>query len=374
MMDKAREFSQPLYLCFVDFAKAFDSVSHEILWLTMLDMGYPAHLVQLLSNLYKKQKAAVKVAQTVSEWFQVKKGVRQGCVLSPYLFNIVAEMAMREALDGFKGGFKLGGRTLTNLRYADDIVLIASTEKELQDLLDRIIRTGHRFGLKLNIQKTKVMRLGGGTVNITVEREKLEQVSDFTYLGFEITDNSECRKEIRNRLGLGCAVISRLNTIWKNKDVTVSTKKRLVQALIWPVATYGCEAWTLKKEDEKRIEAFEMKCYRRMLRIPWIAKMSNEKVLEEAQTGKNLLHSVKKRKLQYFGHVVRQSDSLERDIILGITNGQRRRGRPRRSWMSDIIDWTGMSVANACKKARDRKGWKAIVYATAQHRIDETGV
>ena len=110
IMDKAREFSQPLYLCFVDFAKAFDSVSHEKLWMTMLDMGYPPHIVQLLANLYRKQKAAVKIPQVVSEWFQVRKGVRQGCVFSPYLFNILSEMAMREALDGFAHGLRLGGR------------------------------------------------------------------------------------------------------------------------------------------------------------------------------------------------------------------------------------------------------------------------
>lgn len=236
-MDKAREFSQPLYLCFIDFAKAFDSVSHEKLWMTMLDMGYPPHIVQLLANLYRKQKAAVKVAQVVSEWFQVRKGVRQGCVLSPYLFNIVAEMAMRAALDGFKGGLKLGGRVLTNLRYADDIVLIASSEEELQDLLDRIVTSGKQFGLKINTQKTKVMKLGGGPVNLSVEGEQLEQVSEFRYLGCNITDNSECKKEIRNRLAMGSAVVSRLSEVWKSRSLNISTKKRLVKALVWPVAT-----------------------------------------------------------------------------------------------------------------------------------------
>jgi len=115
VMDKAREFQEPLYLCFIDFAKAFDSLSHEKLWFTMLDMGYPAHLVQLLVNLYKNQKAAVRVVQAVSEWFKIRKGVRQGCVMSPYLFNVVAEMVMREALHGFNGGFNIGGRRLSNL-------------------------------------------------------------------------------------------------------------------------------------------------------------------------------------------------------------------------------------------------------------------
>ena len=110
-----------------------------------------------------------------------------------------------------------------------------------------------------------------------------------------------------------------------------STKKRLVKALIWPVTTYGCEAWTLRKEDEKRIEAFEMKCYRRMLRIPWTAKKSNMEVLQQADTNRDLLHCVRKRKLQYFGHVAKQRESLEKDIALGMITGNRRRARPRTS-------------------------------------------
>ena len=170
IMDQAREFNHPLYLCFVDFAKAFDSLPHEKLWITMLDMGYPVHLVQILSNLYKKQRAAVTVAGVVSQWFKVKKGIRQGCVLSPYLFNIVAEMAMRDALHGFEGGLRLGGRLVNNLRYADDIVLIASSEKELQKLLDRIVQSGESYGLRINASKTKVMRQEGGLVNVNSGR------------------------------------------------------------------------------------------------------------------------------------------------------------------------------------------------------------
>ena len=109
-------------MCFVDFKKAFDSISHEKLWVTMMDMGYPIHLIDLLAKLYKKQLAKVKVAGTLSEWFRVKKGFRQGCVLSPYLFNI---------LEGFQGGLQIGRRMITNLRYADDIILLATSEAEL---------------------------------------------------------------------------------------------------------------------------------------------------------------------------------------------------------------------------------------------------
>ena len=121
-------------MCFVDFRKAFDSIAQETLWTTMIEMGFPGHIIDLIAKLYKKQRAKVKVAGTVSAEFRVKRGVRQGCVLSPSLFNILAERVMREALEGYEGGVHIGGRWLTNLRYADDIVLLTSSERKLQTL------------------------------------------------------------------------------------------------------------------------------------------------------------------------------------------------------------------------------------------------
>ena len=130
IMQKMKEHQQPLFMCFVDFKKAFDSVSHEKLWMTMLEMGYPGHIINLLTNLYSKQKARVRVAGVLSQEFRVRRGVRQGCVLSPYLFNILAEMVMRETLDGYDGGVQISGRRVTNPRYADDIILLACSEAE----------------------------------------------------------------------------------------------------------------------------------------------------------------------------------------------------------------------------------------------------
>ena len=122
----------------MDLKKAFNSVSHDKLWVTMMDMAYPLHLIDLLVKLYRKQLAKDKVAGKLSEWFPVKKGVRQGCILSRYLFNILAEMVMRETLDGFQGGLQIGGRMITNLCYADDIILLATSEAELQELVERL--------------------------------------------------------------------------------------------------------------------------------------------------------------------------------------------------------------------------------------------
>jgi len=164
-------------MCFVDFKKAFNSVSHDKLWLTMMDMGYPLHLIHLLAKMYRKQLAKVKVAETVSEWFSVKKGVRQGCVLSPCLFNILAEMVIR---DGFQGGLQTGGRMVTNLCYADDIILLATSEAELQELVDHLDRISREYSLLINVDKTKVMASDGTVCRILMQNEQLEQVDTFS--------------------------------------------------------------------------------------------------------------------------------------------------------------------------------------------------
>ena len=148
----------------------------------MMDTGYPLHLIDLLlAKLYRKQLAKVKVAGTLSEWFHVKKGVRQGCVLSPYLFNILAEMVIRETLDGFQGGLQIGGRMIMNLRY--DIILLATSEAELQELMDRLDRVSRKYSLLINVKKTKVMASDGIACHILIQNELLQQVDMFPYLG-----------------------------------------------------------------------------------------------------------------------------------------------------------------------------------------------
>ncbi|CAF2370343.1 unnamed protein product [Rotaria sp. Silwood2] len=142
LLEKTHEHQQTVFMCFIDFKKAFDSISHNKLWTTMMKMGYPPHLIHLLAELYQKQNAKVKVAGTVSESFHIKKGVRQGCVISPYLFNIIAEMAMRETLEDFTGGIQIGGQEITNLRYADDIVLTTQSMNKLQELPRTDVKVG----------------------------------------------------------------------------------------------------------------------------------------------------------------------------------------------------------------------------------------
>jgi len=179
-------------VCFVDFQKAFDCIGHEKLWWTLLDMGFPPHLVQLLSSLYRNQKAAVRLNGEISEWFRIYKGVRQGCVISPILFDIQLEIILRQALEHYNGGFRIGGRRLSNLRYADDTVLLASSPEELQELVNRVCTAGVEYNLRINVKKTQVMTTDGSVISITADGAPLTQVSEFTYLGATITSESSC--------------------------------------------------------------------------------------------------------------------------------------------------------------------------------------
>src|SRR6218665_3693675 len=253
LMQKLKEHQQPLYMCFVDFTKAFDNISHEQLWVTMTEMGYPVHIIILLTKLYGKQQARVRVEWGpggLSNEFGVKKRVRQRCVISPYLFNIMAEVVMREVMDGWEGGVHIGGRRLTDLRYADDIVLLAESEEELQKIVNRLYQVGSEKGLLINIDKTKIMTLNGKMRNIILNGSRLEQVSTFQYLGSMIAEDAECSKEIREKLARGQSAETGMKQIWKSHGIKLTTKVRLMKALVWPVATYGCESWTIKKRDE----------------------------------------------------------------------------------------------------------------------------
>ena len=199
-------------------------------------MGIPDHLTCLLRNLYAGQKATVRTGHETIDWFQIGKGVRQGCVLSPCLFNLYAENIMRNAgLEEAQAGIKIAGRNINNLRYADDTTLMAENEEELKSLLMKVKEESEKVGLKLNIQKTKIMASGP----ITSWEIDGETVSDFIFLGSKITADGDCSHEIKRRLLLGRKVTTNLDSILKSRDITLPTKVRLVKAMVLTVVMYG---------------------------------------------------------------------------------------------------------------------------------------
>ena len=249
IMEKARDFQKNIYLCFIDYAKAFDCVDHNKLWKILKEMGIPDNLTCLLRNLYAGQEATVRTGHETTDWFQIGKGVHQGCILSPCLFNLYAEYIMRNAgLEEAQAKIKIARRNIKNLRYADDTTLMAESEEELKSLLMKLKVESEKVGLKLNIQKMKIMASGPIT-SWEIDGETMETVADFIFLGSKITTGGDCSHEIKRRLLLGRKVMTNLESIFKSRDIPLSTKVCLVKATVFPVVVYGCESWTIRKAE-----------------------------------------------------------------------------------------------------------------------------
>ena len=182
-----------------------------------------------------------------------------------------------------------------------------------------------KVGLKLYIQKRKILASGPIT-SWEIDGETVKRVSDFIFLSSKITTDGDCSHEIKRRLFLGRKVMTNLDSIFKSRDITLPTKVPLVKAMVFPVVMYGCESWTMKKAECRRIDAFELWCLRRLLRVPWTARRSNQSILKEISPGCSLEGLMLKLKLQYFGHLMQRVESLEKTLMLGGIGGRRRRG------------------------------------------------
>ena len=238
-LKKAREFQKNIYFCFIDYAKAFDCVDYNKLWKILQDMGIPDHLTCLLRNLYAGQKATVRTGHGTTDCFQIGKGACQGCILSPCLFNFYAEYIMRNAgLEEAQAEIKIAGRNINNLRYADDTTLMAESKEELKSLLMKVKEESEKVGLKLNIQKTKIMASGP----ITSWQINGETVRDFIFGGSKMTADGDCSHDIKRCSLLGRKMMTNLDSILKSRDITLPTKVHLVKAMVFPVVMYRCES------------------------------------------------------------------------------------------------------------------------------------
>ncbi|GFO14810.1 gonadotropin-releasing hormone receptor [Plakobranchus ocellatus] len=255
-------------------------------------------------------------------------------------------------------GIKVGGQNINNLRYADDTVLIAENKEDLQKFLNIVEEESRKKGLELNSKKTEVMVISrkqeSPKCDIFINKVKLKQTEKFKYLGTIISNDGKTNREISARTAQAKINFQKMKTILTNKHISIETRKRALQCYIEPVLMYGCEAWTISKQIQNRLEAIEIWFLRRMLRIPWTAKKTNERVLNEANKRRSLVRTIKKRQATFLGHVMRRG-KLEHLVTTGKFERKRSRGRQREKIMDGLATWLGPGkVSDILAAVKDR--------------------
>lgn len=258
------------------------------------------------------------------------------------------------------GGLNIGKKIVKDLRFADDIDILTTKELDLQEQLNSLNESGKEHGLFMNKGKTKVMVMGD-KADTELDGEKIECVDQFVYLGSLITSDNDCSKEIGRRIAIAQSSFASLNELWKSGNISIEVKLKLLTTCVFSTLLYACETWTLKQRDIAKLKAFEMRCYRKILKIGWRQKVTNERIRKDLRRGKTIFDVVKERKLGLFGHICRmREERLIKMMVERNRNWKQRVGRPARRWIDDIKEWLGVGEWTAMKMAKERKGfWKA---------------
>ncbi|KAI5732155.1 hypothetical protein M8J77_022354 [Diaphorina citri] len=371
LIQRCRDINQDVYACFIDFEKAFDRVQHTKLVEILRKIKLDDKDIRIIANLYWQQKATVRTENRETEEVKIKRGVRQGCVLSPLLFNLYSEELFNEALEDSNEGISINGTIINNIRYADDTVILASNINDLQSILNKVVRSCEKFGLNINTKKTKYMVISKenqSNTNLLMKGQQLEKVDKIKYLGCNLNSDWETSREIKSRIEQARATFTRMQNIFKSHNLSMDLKIRMIRCYVFPVLLYGMEAWTITETILKKVQAFEMWIYRRMLRISWKDKIRNTEVMAKMKKNVELVDTIKARKLEYFAHIMRNEHKygLLQLILQGKITGRRSRGRRRTSWMGNLKEWYKMSSEELFRAAEDRQRIRNMVVNVRQ--------
>ena len=374
IIEQCLEWNSALYLVFVDYEKAFDSIDRETLWRIMMAYGIPGKIVSLVKAFYQGNKAAVIHGEGMSDWFEIGSGVKQGCVMSGFLFLLVIDWIMRKSVEDARTGIRWNMmETLEDLDYADDIILLSESWRHAQLKLDRVNQTSKATGLKINKKKTESLRINAASSNaFRVDGEDIKEVVTFTYLGATVTNTGGASEDIQIRIGKARQSYHRLSNIWRSGVLGRKTKLKIFQACVISVLLYGCTTWKMTEGDEHRIDAFVHRCLRRILRVYWPMRISNEEIRRRAGMRK-VSELIRIRRWRFIGHVLRSdgNDHCKTALRWTPAAGKRRRGRPKETWRRTVererqlLRLSSWDEAGAA--ARNRERWRQLIGSPTLH-------
>ena len=363
-----------VYFAFLDLEKAYDRVDREAMWKVLELYGVEGRLLSAVKSMYADSRACVRVGSDRSEWFTVKVGLRQGCVMSPWLFNLYIDGVVREVNARVGGrGLKLVDREgndweMNQLLFADDTVVMADSEEKLCQLVSEFGRVCEKRKLRVNVGKSKVMRCtrneGSARLNVLLNGEALEEVDQFKYLGSIIAANGGVEADVSHRVSEGCKVLGAMNGVIRNRGLGMDVKRALYEKVIVPTVTYGSELWGMKERERQKLNVFEMRCLRSMCGVSRLDRLRNDVVRRMTGVRKELAVRVDRNVLRWFGHVERMDDDrLLKKVVSARVDGRGARGRPRFGWMDGVKKALGdrMDVREARERARNRGEWRRMV-------------
>lgn len=349
---------------FIDFKKAFDSVHRESLWKILTYYGIPSAFVDIFKNLYEQSACCVRTENGFTDSFNILTGVRQGCILSPLLFALTIDFVMKKATADTVDHLEWNDSKLTDLDFADDIAAISTSRPGLQILTTGIQGNGDKVGLRISVEKTKVMQVGEpDTPPITLDGNPLEDVKKFTYLGSIICHDGSSESDINARIGKGAGTFQKLTSIWKSKAISLNLKIKLFNSLVVPTVLYGSETWQITKKLSHKLDVFQQRCLRRILKITWRDRVRNDTILRRSNT-RPLSAIITLRRMKLAGHILRLDDLRHaKTAMFWSPNGKRKRGRPKNTWrrtFKDDLIRARTTFTGIARQAADRQRWKAL--------------
>ncbi|XP_047033011.1 uncharacterized protein LOC124639612 [Helicoverpa zea] len=368
ILEQASEWQRDMYLTFVDFEKAFDTLRWNCIWDRLREIGVPEKITSIIKAIYGKYSCRVTHDGLVSEDIPVHAGVRQGCLLSPLLFLVVLDGIMHHTTKNKRRGIEWGlSNVLEDLDYADDLCLLSHTRTDMQAKLDDLQREAMETGLKINTRKTQEMRCGVTcSLPLLIGTEGVERVHKFTYLGSVVSETGGTEEDITSRIAKGRATFAQLRPVWQSRKLTRRVKLKIFRSNVKTVLLYGCETWKATKDISRKLQVFVNRCLRRILGIYWPEKISNIELWERC--GETPIdQQIKRRKWNWIGHTLRRDpDHIPRQALDWNPQGKRKRGRPKQSWRRTIIAEaaaTGRTWSEIKREAQDRTRWRSTVDA-----------